>query len=112
MRQVLEDVEGEDQVSGVRLKNVETDEVSVLPAGGLFYAIGHQPNTGFLGDQLETDETGYITVKPGTTQTSVEGVFASGDVSDKTYRQAITAAGTGCMSALDAERWLGAQGIE
>ncbi|MCH2376080.1 MAG: thioredoxin-disulfide reductase [Planctomycetes bacterium] len=109
---VLEDVEGEDQVTGVRLRNIETNEVSVLPAGGLFYAIGHQPNTAFLNGQLETDETGYLKVKPGTTQSSVEGVFASGDVSDKVYRQAITAAGTGCMSALDAERWLADQGVE
>ena len=109
---VLEDVEGEDQVTGVRLRNIETNEVSVMPAGGLFYAIGHQPNTAFLNGQLETDETGYLKVKPGTTQSSVEGVFASGDVSDKVYRQAITAAGTGCMSALDAERWLAEQGVE
>ncbi len=109
---VLEDVEGDDVITGARLKNVKTGEVNVLPVGGLFYAIGHKPNTGFLAGQIETDETGYIVVTPGTTQTSTEGVFACGDVMDKTYRQAITAAGTGCMSALEAERWLGAQGIE
>lgn len=109
---VLVDVEGEDRVTGVRLKNIQSDKENVIPAGGLFYAIGHQPNTEFLGGQLETDETGYVLVKPGSTYTSIEGVFACGDVADKVYRQAITAAGTGCMSALDAERWLGAQGIE
>ena len=109
---VMKDVEGDDTVTGVRIKNVNTEEVSVLPVRGIFYAIGHQPNTKFLGGQVETDETGYIVVTPGGTRTSVEGVFACGDVVDKIYRQAVTAAGTGCMAALDAERWLAGEGIE
>ena len=109
---VMEDVDGEDVVTGLKLKNTQTGEQSTLPIGGLFYAIGHTPNTAFLNGQLDTDDTGYLLVTPGGTQTSVEGVFACGDVADKVYRQAITAAGTGCMSALDAERWLGEQGIE
>ncbi len=109
---VMEDVEGDDVVTGIRIRNVKTDETSTLPVGGIFYAIGHTPNTAFLGGQLKTDETGYLLVTPGSTDTSVEGVFACGDVVDKIYRQAVTAAGTGCMAALDAERWLTAQGVE
>ncbi len=109
---VMEDVEGDDVVTGVRLRNVKTDETSTLPVGGIFYAIGHTPNTAFLSGQLKTDDTGYLLVTPGSTDTSVEGVFACGDVVDKIYRQAVTAAGTGCMAALDAERWLTAQGVE
>ncbi len=109
---VMEDVEGDDVVTGIRLRNVKTDETSTLPVGGIFYAIGHTPNTAFLGGQLKTDETGYLLVTPGSTDTSVEGVFACGDVVDKLYRQAVTAAGTGCMAALDAERWLATQGVE
>ena len=108
---VLDDVEGDDVVAAARLRNVKTDEVKVLPCAGVFYAIGHTPNTAFLDGQLEVDETGYLKVTPGRTTTSIEGVFACGDVADKVYRQAITAAGTGCMAALDAERWLAAEGI-
>jgi thioredoxin reductase (NADPH) len=98
--------DGKETVSGARLRNVKTNAERTLPAGGIFYAIGHEPNTGFLNGQVQTDETGYIVVQPQRTLTSVEGVFAAGDVVDKVYRQAITAAGTGCMAALDAERWL------
>ena len=97
---------GADTLVGVKVKNVHSGEVRLLEAAGLFYAIGHEPNTAFLGGQLTLDETGYIVTRPGTTQTSVEGVFACGDVQDKVWRQAITAAGTGCMAALEAERFL------
>ncbi|MBI4604194.1 MAG: thioredoxin-disulfide reductase [Planctomycetes bacterium] len=109
---VLVDAEGTDRVTGARLQNVKTKEVRVLPCGGIFYAIGHEPSSKFLGGQVETDEVGYIKVKQGRTLTSVEGVFACGDVVDKVYRQAVTAAGTGCMAALDAERWLTEKGID
>ena len=96
-----------DQVLGaVKIKNNKTNEERLLEVAGLFYAIGHQPNTDFLNKQLDLDENGYIITKPGTTQTNVSGVFACGDVQDKVYRQAITAAGTGCMAALEAERYL------
>jgi thioredoxin reductase (NADPH) len=103
------EVLGEDEVSGVRINNVKTGEGSELPVGALFVAIGHTPNTGVLGGQLELDEKGYIRVQPWNTHTSVEGVFACGDVMDRVYRQAVTASGTGCMAAIDAERWLAEQ---
>lgn len=110
---VVEDVLGGDAVTGVRLKNVKTNVVFDLPCRGMFVAIGHTPNTDIVKNQLEVETSGYIKlVKPGTTYTSVEGVFAAGDVADHAYRQAVTAAGTGCMAALDAERWLAAQGID
>lgn len=109
---VLEDAEGTDKVTGARLKNVQTGETRSLPCGGIFYAIGHDPNSKFLGGQLDTDDVGYIKVTPGRTFTNVEGVFACGDVVDKIYRQAVSAAGTGCMAALDCERWLAEQGVE
>jgi len=94
------------KVTGVRLKNVKTGALSERPVNGLFVAIGHQPNTQLVRGQLELLPNEYIKVKPGTTQTSVLGVFAAGDVQDHTYRQAVTAAGTGCMAALEAERYL------
>ena len=100
------EVQGDRFLTGVKVRNLKTDATRVLEAAGLFYAIGHVPNTGFLSGQLELDATGYIITQPGTTQTSVPGVFACGDVQDKVWRQAITAAGTGCMSALEAERFL------
>jgi thioredoxin reductase (NADPH) len=85
---------------------VLTNEVSVLPVTGLFVAIGHQPNTGLFKGVLDMEDTGYLITQPGSTRTNIEGVFACGDVQDHTYRQAITAAGSGCMAAIDAERWL------
>ena len=110
---VVTDVLGENSVTGVQLKNVKTNEVSELPCRGMFVAIGHTPNTEVVKNQLALETNGYIKLtKPGSTYTSVEGVFAAGDVADHVYRQAISAAGTGCMAALDAERWLAAQGIE
>ena len=102
----VEEVLGEKGVTGVRLKNLKDNKVSDLPVEGLFLAIGHHPNTDIFKGQLELDPNGYILTKPKSTYTSVEGVFASGDVQDHVYRQAITAAGSGCMSAIDCERWL------
>ncbi len=107
---VLVKAEGENVLTSVTLKNVKTNEETKREASGIFFAIGHSPNTTFLAGQLKTNDTGYITVKPGTTYTSVEGVFAAGDVQDPHYRQAVSAAGSGCMAALDAERWLSAKG--
>ena len=105
---VVEEVVGNprDGMTSLKVRNVKTDEVSEHPFTGLFIAIGHTPNTSLFKDQLVLDANGYIQVTPGTTYTSVEGVFASGDVQDHVYRQAVTAAGTGCMAAIDAERWL------
>jgi thioredoxin reductase (NADPH) len=100
------EVLGDKSVSGLKIKDAITNAETVLCVGGLFYAIGHLPNTAFLEDQVELDETGYIKTKPGSTKTNVQGVFAAGDVQDKIYRQAITSAGTGCMAALDAEHFL------
>lgn len=101
-----EEALGDKFLTGVSVINNKTGEKSLIECAGLFYAIGHQPNTAFLNGQLELDEAGYILTKPGTTQTSVAGVFAAGDVQDKKYRQAITSAGSGCMAALEAEKYL------
>ncbi len=101
-----EEVLGDDKVTGVRLANNKTGEKKEIALEGFFVAIGHKPNTDIFKDWLEMDETGYLITKPGTSYTNVEGVFASGDAQDKVYRQAVTAAGTGCMAALDAERYL------
>ncbi len=109
---VVDEVLGDDFVTGVRVRDVHSDETRELPVEALFVAIGHQPNTELFRGQLELDPVGYVKVEPGTTRTSVEGVFASGDAADPTYRQAVTAAGTGCMAAIDAERWLAEQGID
>jgi len=100
---------GTDGLEAVRVKDLKTGKEREMPAQGLFFAIGHVPNTKFLEGQLTTDETGYVLTKPGTTQTNVPGVFAAGDVQDKKWRQAITAAGTGCMAALEAEHFLADQ---
>jgi thioredoxin reductase (NADPH) len=108
---IVDEVLGDDFVTGVRLRDVRDGKTRDLDLDAVFVAIGHQPNTALFGKQLETDAAGYLKVKPGTTRTSVEGVFACGDVADPNYRQAVTAAGTGCMAAIDAERWLGEHGI-
>ncbi len=97
---------GDKTLEAIRVKNIKTSEKSVLAAKGLFYAIGHKPNTYFLGNQVELTQTGYIVTNPGTTKTSVEGVFACGDVQDAVYRQAVTAAGSGCKAAIETERFL------
>jgi thioredoxin reductase (NADPH) len=98
-------------VTGVKTRNTQSGEHKTHPMNGLFVAIGHEPNTELFKGQLEMDPVGYIKVQPGTTRTSVPGVFASGDAADPVYRQAVTAAGTGCMAAIDAERWLASQGV-
>jgi thioredoxin reductase (NADPH) len=105
---VVDEVLADDNgvMRGVRLRDTETDETRDLEASGLFVAIGHDPNTKLFLDQLDHDEAGYLVTKPGSTETNVPGVFAVGDVQDHTYRQAVTAAGSGCMGALDAERYL------
>jgi thioredoxin reductase (NADPH) len=97
---------GDKFLTGLKVNNVKTGQISEITCGGLFYAIGHVPNTIFLGGQLTLDETGYIKTVPGSTNTSIPGVFACGDVQDKKYRQAISAAGSGCMAALEAEHYL------
>ena len=107
----VDEVLGDEFVTGVRLRDVRDGSKRDVPIDALFIAIGHQPNTALFGQQLALDPAGYVKVTPGTTRSSVEGVFACGDVADPTYRQAVTAAGTGCMAAIDAERWLGEHGI-
>jgi len=105
----VEEVLGDDTISGLRLRNTETGETEDVEAGALFIAIGHDPNTALFVDQLDHDENGYLVTKPGSTETNIPGVFAVGDVQDHIYRQAVTAAGSGCMGALDAERFLAAE---
>ena len=110
---IVVDVLGEEKITGVKLEDTRTGEQSELPLGGLFTAIGHTPITEFLAGQLELNEKGYVVLRdPGRSTTSVEGVFAAGDVADAVYRQAVTAAGMGCKAAIDAERWLAEQGVE
>ncbi len=108
---VVAEVKGDKVVGSVLVENIKTKEKVEMEAGGLFFAIGHQPNTGFLNGAVKLGGSGYIEVQPGSSYTSVEGLFAAGDVHDHVYRQAVTAAGSGCMAALDAERWLASRGI-
>ena len=102
----IDEVLGKQVVEGIRIKNNKTGGTEEITITGLFIAIGHKPNTEIFKDQLDMDDSGYIITKGKTTETNLPGVFASGDVQDKEYRQAVTAAGTGCMAALDAERYL------
>jgi thioredoxin reductase (NADPH) len=104
-----DEIIGESKVEAVRIKNNITNEMLTIPIGGFFVAIGHKPNTEIFKDYLEMDETGYLITTPGTSKTKIEGVFACGDAQDKIYRQAVTAAGSGCMAALDAERYISAK---
>ena len=106
---VVDEVVGEGKVTAVRLRDTQTEATTELEADGLFVAVGHDPNTALFLGQLDHDDAGYLVTRPGSTATNIDGVFAVGDVVDHVYRQAITAAGSGCMGALDAERWLSAQ---
>ena len=103
---VVDDLVGDTKLEGAVVRNVQTGDVHTLPVTGLFVAIGHRPNTDLFKGVLDMDDNGYLITKPGSTHTNVEGVFACGDVQDHTYRQAVTAAGSGCMAAMDCERWL------
>ena len=106
-----DEILGETKVEAVRIKNNKSGETTEIPISGFFVAIGHQPNSSIFNEFIDMDEAGYINTIPGTSKTNIEGVFACGDVQDKTYRQAVTAAGSGCMAALDAERYLSAHGL-
>ena len=106
----VEEIMGEQEVLGIKIKNLKTGAISDLPVTGFFVAIGHQPNSSLFKGQLDMSETGYLKIQAGSTKTQIPGVFAAGDIADHYYRQAVTAAGTGCMAALDAERYLDAEG--
>ena len=106
------EVLGDKTVDAVKVRNNQTNEETTIPITGFFVAIGHKPNTDIFKGILDMDDQGYLKTVPGTTRTNIEGVYAAGDVQDKVYRQAVTAAGTGCMAALEAERWLAEKGIE
>ena len=106
---IVDEILGDDFVTAVRVRDVVDDQTRELPVEAAFVAIGHHPNTSLVSDQIEVDSVGYIVPQAGTSRTSLEGVFACGDAMDAVYRQAVTAAGTGCMAAIDAERWLAAQ---
>jgi thioredoxin reductase (NADPH) len=106
-----DEILGDNKVEGVRIKNNKTGELTTIPVKGFFVAIGHEPNSTIFNGWVDMDEAGYIKTSPGTAKTSMEGIFAAGDVQDKIYRQAITAAGSGCMAALDAERYLSEKGF-
>lgn len=108
---VTDEILGENKVEAVRLHNVSTNEKQEIPISGFFVAIGHEPNSSIFKGFIDMDETGYIQTIPGTSKTNIPGIFAAGDVQDKNYRQAVTAAGSGCMAALDAERYLTANGL-
>jgi thioredoxin reductase (NADPH) len=108
---VVTEVLGEDKVEGIRVRDVNTDEESVVEASGFFVAIGHRPNTDIFKGQLPTKDNGYLITRDSRSLTDIEGVFACGDVQDDWYRQAVTAAGSGCMAAIDAERWLEEHGL-
>ena len=107
---VVESINGDDSLASLTLKDTVTGETSELPATGLFIAIGHEPRSELLVGQVDLDDNGYVLTQPGSTATNIPGVFAAGDLVDHTYRQAITAAGTGCSAALDAERYLAVLG--
>ncbi|MCK4559632.1 MAG: thioredoxin-disulfide reductase [Calditrichia bacterium] len=109
LNKVIEEIKGEKTVSSVVLKDTQSEELSEMNIDGIFMAIGHIPNTQVFGDKIDSDESGYIKTEPASTRTNIEGVFACGDVQDKIYRQAVTAAGSGCMAAIDAEKFLEAQ---
>ncbi len=106
LNKVIEEIKGEKTVSSVVLKDTQSEELSDMNIDGIFMAIGHIPNTQVFGDKIDSDESGYIKTEPASTRTNIEGVFACGDVQDKIYRQAVTAAGSGCMAAIDAEKYL------
>jgi len=106
-----DEILGANKVEAVRIKNMQTDSTMEVPISGFFVAIGHQPNSDIFKGFIDMDETGYINTIPGTSKTNIDGIFAAGDVQDKHYRQAVTAAGSGCMAALDAERYLSAKGL-